>query len=62
MLVTGPASGAALAAWQAAHGHDGPVEELFGVACLGTGSPGGVAGSLYRAAAAAGKGPEGAVA
>ncbi len=50
------------AAWQDAHGFDGPVERLFTAVCAAAGSPAGVAASLYRAAGAVSKTPTEAVA
>ncbi len=63
LVAAGPvAGGQALACWQRAHGHDGPVGELYGAVCLAAGSPAGVAASLYRAAGTTSRAPKGAVA
>jgi hypothetical protein len=51
VLVAATDSRQAFAAWSLSLGHAGPVEDLFGTACLAANSPGNVAASLYRAAA-----------
>jgi hypothetical protein len=63
LAAAGPKTGGqALAVWRAVQGFGGPVEQLFGAACLQGGSPSGVAGSLYRAAGTVGTALTGAVA